>query len=118
MVREVKEVKEVKEFREIREREEEYAPSGGETEHRERGIRATLGRGSSGEYYLPSKYCPTQRGLSSHPGASCFRNLGAKHTNTQKHAQTGCVPMCAMCILCAPNSHKINFVHSKSHPRA
>ena len=100
---EIKEIKEVREVREVREREEEYAPSGSEEELMERGIRATLGR-SAISIALAR--------------VGCFRNRGAMHTNTQKHAQTRCVPMCAMCILCAPNSHKINFVHTQSHLRA
>ncbi len=87
-VREVKEVREVREIKEVREvKEKKYLSSG----------------------VFRYNYCSGQRGL--------LPKSRAKHTNTQKHAQTGCVPMCAMCILCAPKPHKINFVHTQSHPR-
>ena len=29
------------------------------------------------------------------------------HTNTQKHAQTGCVQMCAMCVMCGVKKHVV-----------
>ena len=32
---------------------------------------------------------------------------GIRHTNTQTHAQRGCVQMCAMCVMCGGKTHVV-----------
>ena len=44
-------------------------------------------------------------------GISCSAwRAGVRRTKTQKHAQTGCVTMCAMCAMCARWRHRRVFV--------
>ena len=45
------------------------------------------------------------RALPSPTTASLPARVG--HTNTQKHAQRGCVQMCAMCVMCGGKTHVV-----------